>query len=263
MNFLSKNEIKKSKIFEKKGYSIIKVENSVSLNYINNLIIKTVKEYLKTKKNINLNYIHKLVSINELNQFRLKVIEPLSNNELARFHYFNLARENIYSIAGNELMMQKNINLSIQFPNDNSSLLPIHSDVWSGDSPYEINLWLPLVNCYKTKSMYILEQKYYDLFKKRLKKKKTKNSLEIYNLIKNKLKWLKINYGQCLIFDQTLPHGNVINKEKQTRWSMNCRFKTLFSPYGDKKIGEFFLPITTRSMTKIGMNFKFPFDKKK
>lgn len=174
MNFLSKNEIKKSKIFEKKGYSIIKVENSVSLNYINNLIIKTVKEYLKTKKNINLNYIHKLVSINELNQFRLKVIEALSNNKLARFHYFNLARENIYSIAGNELMMQKNINLSIQFPNDNSSILPIHSDVWSGDSPYEINLWLPLVNCYKTKSMYILEQKYYDIFKKRLKKKKNK-----------------------------------------------------------------------------------------
>ena len=31
-------------------------------------------------------------------------------------------------------MMQKNINLSIQFPGDKSSLLPIHSDVWSGDS---------------------------------------------------------------------------------------------------------------------------------
>ena len=56
-------------------------------------------------------------------------------------------------------MMQNNINLSIQFPNDNSSLLPIHSDVWSGDSPYELNLWIPLVNCFKTKSMYILEKK--------------------------------------------------------------------------------------------------------
>ena len=38
-------------------------------------------------------------------------------------------------------MMQRNINLSIQFPNDKGSLLPVHSDVWSGDSPYEINLW--------------------------------------------------------------------------------------------------------------------------
>ena len=46
-------------------------------------------------------------------------------------------------------MMQKNLNLSIQCPNDNSSLLPIHFDVWSGDSPFEINLWVPLVDCYK------------------------------------------------------------------------------------------------------------------
>ena len=68
-------------------------------------------------------------------------------------------------------MMQKNINLSIQFPDDDSSLLPIHSDVWSGDPPYEINLWVPLVNCYKTKSMYILEEKYNKKFLQDMKRK--------------------------------------------------------------------------------------------
>ena len=109
--------------------------------------------------------------------------------------------------------------------------------------------------------MYILEQKNYDFFKKILKKKKIRSSLEIFNKLKNKIKQLKINYGQCLIFNQSLPHGNVVNKEKQTRWSMNCRFKTIFSPYGDKKIGEFFLPITTRAMTEVGMNYKSPFGK--
>ena len=71
-------------------------------------------------------------------------------------------------------MMQKNINLSIQLPNDKSSLLPIHSDVWSGDSPYEINLWIPLVNCFKTKSMYILNRKHNSYFLKEMKKKRSK-----------------------------------------------------------------------------------------
>ena len=137
-------------------------------------------------------------------------------------------------------MMQKNINLSIQLPNDESSLLPIHSDVWSGDSPYEINLWLPLVDCYKSKSMYLLKKKYLEKFILKLKKNKIKNSSKIFNLVKNEIQFLKINFGNFLIFDQTLPHGNVINKEKETRWSMNCRFKSMFSPYGDKKIGEFF-----------------------
>jgi len=39
---------------------------------------------------------------------------------------------------------------------------------------------------------------------------------------------------------------------------MNCRFKSLFSPYKDKKIGEFFEPITMRPVTKVAMNYKLP-----
>ena len=156
-------------------------------------------------------------------------------------------------------MMQKNINLSIQLPNDKSSLLPIHSDVWSGDSPYEINLWIPLVNCFKTKSMYILNRKHNSYFLKEMKKKKIKSSNQIFNLIKNKIQFINIKYGEFLIFDQTLPHGNIVNIENETRWSMNCRFKSIFSPYGDKKVGEFFIPITTRATTFIGQNFKYPF----
>ena len=41
-------------------------------------------------------------------------------------------------IIGNELVMQKNINLSIQLPKDESSLLPIHSDTWSGTLPLKV-----------------------------------------------------------------------------------------------------------------------------
>jgi len=39
---------------------------------------------------------------------------------------------------------------------------------------------------------------------------------------------------------------------------MNCRFKGLFTPYKDKKIGEFFEPITLRPVSKIAMSYKLP-----
>ena len=68
--------------------------------------------------------------IKDLNSFRLSLIYNLNKDQEFRYHYFNLARKSIYVLAGNELMMQKNINLSIQFPYDDSSLLPVHSDVW-------------------------------------------------------------------------------------------------------------------------------------
>jgi sporadic carbohydrate cluster 2OG-Fe(II) oxygenase len=262
-NFLNNEEKKISKEFLDKGYIIRKVSNKKSLEYITLLIKKSIQLVLKNKKHsIDLDKFHNLVSIEELNQVRLGIINNMNEDKNLRFHYFNLARDLIYILSGNELMMQKNINLSIQLPKDLSSLLPIHSDVWSGDSPFEINLWLPLVNCYSTKSMYILEQKYNKNFLEYMKKNNLSSSEEIFKVLKNKVKWLKINYGEFLIFNQSLPHGNVVNLEKETRWSMNCRFKSFFSPYGDKKIGEFFLPITTRAITEIGMNFEYPFKKK-
>ena len=261
MNFLKKKEQKKTKVFLEKGYIISKVESMSSLKYISFLISNAINQQVK-KKLVNLNKTHEKISIEELNNFRLGIINKINKDKLLRYHYFNIAREALYILAGNELMMQKNINLSIQFPNDNSSLLPIHSDVWSGDSPYEINLWVPLVNCYRTKSMYILEQKDYPNFEKIMQKKKYSSSEDIFKLVKNKVRWLNVNYGQFLIFNQALPHGNIVNIEKETRWSMNCRFKNFFSPYGDKKVGEFFLPITTRAISEIGMNFEYPFNKR-
>jgi len=259
MEFLTKEEKKITREFKSRGYIIAKSENIKSLDCIRNKVIKIIKKKLKTKKKINLNNIHKMVNIEELNEIRLFIISSLNSDKMIKYHYFNVGKKHLFNLVGNELMMQKNINLSIQFPKDSSSLLPIHSDVWSGDSPFEINLWIPLVNCYKTKSMYILKPKDYESFLRKKNIKNINNSEKIFKLVKNKLKFLKINYGEYLIFNQTLPHGNVVNLENTTRWSLNCRFKSYFSPYGDKKIGEFFVPITTKAMTEIGLNYKEPF----
>ncbi len=261
MNFLNKKEKNLSKNFLNNGYIICKSESTNSLNFILKILNESIKNYLSTKKNINLNKVHEYIPIENLNDFRLKIIKDLNNNEMLRQNYFHIARNHLFTLAGNELMMQRNINLSIQYPNDPNSLLPVHSDVWSGDSPYEINLWLPLVNCYKTKSMYLLTQDKYRNLKKKINTKKNNSSSKIFKIISNDIKWISIKKGSFMIFNQSLPHGNVVNKEKETRWSMNCRFKSIFSPYVDKKIGEFFLPITTRAATEIGMNYKSPFKK--
>jgi len=61
-----------------------------------------------------------------------------------------------------------------------------------------------------------------------------------------------------MVFNQALPHGNRINQENETRWSMNCRFKGLFTPYNDKKIGEFFEPITIKPASVLGMSYQHP-----
>ena len=257
MNFLSKKDTKFYNDFTKKGFLIKKAESKKSSIYIINTFENVISKILK-KKNIDQNYLHKYISINDLNEFRMELYHKVNAVKDIRLHYFKIGQESLFSIVGNELMMQNKLNISIQFPNDETSLLPIHSDAWQGNSPYEANLWVPLVNCYKTKSMFILDGKYrYNYFKN--KKQFSSRSGTIYKILKNKLIWLKINKGQFLLFDQTLPHGNVLNEEKQTRISINCRFKSIFSPYKNKKIAEYFSPISLRAMTEIANKFESPF----
>ncbi len=87
---------------------------------------------------------------------------------------------------------------------------------------------------------------------------RNKSSEDLYQDIKEDLEWIEIKYGEVLLFNQNLPHGNRVNTENETRWSMNCRFKSVFSPYGDKKLGEFFEPVTLRPASRVGMQYQYP-----
>ena len=53
-------------------------------------------------------------------------------------------------------------------------------------------------------------------------------------------------------------HGNRVNETRETRWSMNCRFKGVFTPYAEKNLGEFFEPITLRAASRIGLSYELP-----
>jgi sporadic carbohydrate cluster 2OG-Fe(II) oxygenase len=82
----------------------------------------------------------------------------------------------------------------------------------------------------------------------------------LYEDVKNDLIWLKIPYGKVLIFSPNFLHGNIVNTETTTRWSCNVRFTGLFTPYTspDKSLGSFYLPINTKPVTKLGLDYKKP-----
>mgnify|MGYP001115852134 CR=1 FL=1 len=260
--FATETEKKLTKEYLEKGYIIRTIDDVEALDWIRNqfacLIIEALPEVEGVETKDLLNDIHKYVPVSDLNNFRLKIIQKINSINGFREMYFRVARNYLDILVGNELAMQLRINLSIQLPQDDSSLLPVHSDIWSGDSPYEVVVWLPLVDCYRSKAMYILPPENYIELDQQFKDKAGSSSENLYQAIKKQVQWLDVRYGELLIFDQALPHGNRLNKEEETRWSMNCRFKGVFTPYGDKKIGEFFEPITLRAASQKGMAYRLP-----
>ena len=261
-NYLTESDKKISREFLDTGYIIKKVPDKSLLDQMQLKICNIITASDVTNKKSNttdwLNNIHKSLALDLLNDYRLNIINEINGDLEFKSLYFDAAKPYLEALVGNELAMQKRINLSIQLPNDNSSLLPVHADTWAGDSAYEVVVWIPLVNCYGTKTMFILPQNKIHKLNDNFNDLAGKDAEELFQNIKDDIVWLNINYGEILLFNQSLPHGNRINKEKETRWSMNCRFKGIYTPYADKKLGEFFEPITLRAASKIGMNYKLP-----
>ena len=243
--------------YTRDGFCIVR-GNKKNINFLRDRILKIIKNELNLKNRasnpIILKNFHK-INIQNLNEIRLKIFNKMNNHEFKK-NYFFASKKYLENIVGNEISMQKKINLSIQLPEDESSILPVHSDTWAGDSPFEVVVWVPLMNVFRSASMFILPKKIYK--KNKFEKFNFKNNEEIYSKFKNDLKFLKLNFGEILIFNQNLPHGNIVNKENFTRWSFNCRFKSLFSPYKDKKFIEFFEPLNLKPATIDGISYKKP-----
>jgi sporadic carbohydrate cluster 2OG-Fe(II) oxygenase len=260
--FLTDTEQVLSTEYLSQGYVIRPVADVEALQWMRAQFVRLVGDALGTQLNGTaddvLNHIHRQVPVAELNTFRLKIIRDFNAMEEFRQMYFRVARPYLETLVGNELAMQLRVNLSIQFPGDDGSLLPVHADTWSGDSPFEVVVWLPLVDCYRTKAMYILPPMAAAELSHQFVERAGNSSEDLYRSIQDEVKWLEVRYGEVLVFDQALPHGNRVNQESETRWSMNCRFKGVFTPYGDKKIGEFFEPITLRAASKTGMAYRLP-----
>lgn len=260
MNFTNEAEQALGERFLRDGYVIVPAEHPDGLSRIQHAIASETAAFLKTSISGDaktfLDNIASIVTADRLNDLRVAVIGKLSSQPWVREAYFRVAQRTLENLVGNELVMQRNLSLSIQLPDDDSSLLPLHSDAWSEDSPFEAVLWIPFVDCFATKSMFVLSLEATRQWSARMHE--FSDVEKLYEAIEPEAQWLDIPYGQVLVFTHTVMHGNRVNRERTTRWSMNVRFKSLFSPYSDKRLGDFFAPISIRPVTRLGMEYQMP-----
>ena len=167
----------------KKGYFIFDIKKK---NYLK-LKSHIEKQLLKNNQKLKLENLHKLVEIKSLNRLRMNLFNNLNKSSNFKKNVFESSQQFIESCVGSEIC-SSDINLSIQMPNDETSLLEMHTDFFSGESLFQVNLWIPFVNVKKTQSMFIIDPI---------------NSYKILKKIKN------IRYKN--IFS---PYGNVSNEKK-------------------------------------------------
>tara|TARA_B100000965_G_C19602476_1_gene763618 strand:+ start:5480 stop:6208 length:729 start_codon:yes stop_codon:yes gene_type:complete len=222
------------------------------LNDINFKILKSIKSDIQKisldKKN--LNKIKKLENIHQLdfdnfNSYRLEVIKKLNNIKDIQKRFFSIFKEQLIDLFGKDISVQKNINLVIQRPHD-----PLRANFHKDAPPnslHEIVVWLPLVNCYDTMSMYLFKKNKLDLIDMSVQDKKFNQD----SFAKKHGTIFDIQFGEFIIFWTGAFHYIPINVENDTRWSLNIRYKNTFSPYGKKSYLDYFEPINYSTTTNL------------
>lgn len=241
-----------------KGFHKFKL-NFEKYSDLKKTILKITKLKLKIKK-INLAKIHNFLEIDNLNDFRLNVFQDINKDKNFKKNVYLSAKDKIDQCVGSEIC-NSDANLSIQFPQDQSSLLSMHTDFFSGESIFQVNLWIPFVDVKKTQSMFIINPKNSIKILKKIKNDKKITFNNIDKKYANKMKWIPLKEGEAILFSPNCLHGNVVNIEKNTRWSINIRYKNIFSPYSEhkneKKIGSFYKPLKLGSITNFNLHYNF------
>ena len=140
---------------EYKGFEIVKANNIHKLEELRDQVYAIVKKSLSLSSNDverELNNLHQNLSNlsdGELNDVRVKMIQQINQSLDCGELIFEAFHQHIEGSLGPDLLVQKNCNLVIQQPKDNNPS-ELHRDA-PLNSCYEMVVWVPLVDCFKTK----------------------------------------------------------------------------------------------------------------
>lgn len=238
-----------------KGYAVVDADEFEYLEKIRAQIFSLTKEIFRlpdAEPEMGLNNFHKNIEgmpLGQLNKLRIDLIQRITAECDVREQVFKAFEKSLTQLLGPDILAQKNCNLVLQPPGDpNPSEL--HRDA-PANSPYELVVWVPLVDCYGTKAMYMLD---------------LKNTEKAFaHLDANPDDWAgfeqfakslsvtpTVPFGKALIFHTGCLHGSEINSEHETRVSLNIRYKNLFSPSGLKNQLQFFSPLRVSDVARLG-----------
>ena len=238
--------------FSKCGVLIFDIED-------NEFHSKLVNEVLKCFEGAqSLSQLHEKFNETTINEKRLSGFRAINKLESWEQNYFSLASEKLTTLVGPDILIQNKLNLSVQMPFDKSSQLGLHTDVLSGESEFEIVLWVPLTDAYDTNSMYMFDYETTNEIYEAMPAFEKMGMGALFEEFHKKAHFLNLKKGEALIFSPTLFHGNVINETKHSRVSINCRFKSLFSPEfsefpTERKAGPFYKLLHLSPVTEFGI----------
>lgn len=248
-----KEPLKEKSILRDQGYIIFDAFNINAVEKFRD----TVKESLAIPK---LNSTHNYFTPKDINSARIKSFKAINNILNWPNDYSSIAKPLLNKFLGPDLAIQSKLNLSIQMPRDKTSILSMHTDSLSGQSIFEMVLWVPLTDSFETNSMYIFSPEITLEILNNMSQNEEKGMNFLFDEYSNHAKFLNIPFGKALLFSPTLFHGNILNTTDKTRVSINCRYKNIFSlesTFGERRLGSFYKILELSELSKLALSLNY------
>ena len=213
-----------------KGYKVLPISNIKTFNKLRSL-------FLKKMGFNNIKILRKKIAKMSNGDVNKLMVSLLSFNEASEM-MIDSCKDIVRDLSGNEILVQRRLNTIFNLPGKEQRRQWPHYELMSGISPFTFVLWAPFHDLDDEGGVYYYSQKNSLNIIKYEQKKGIVNSPIILDMMHNQ-KPTKLKYGEVIVFNPFILHGNVGFESKLARIACSIRFQSKTKPLFQKNTDFF------------------------
>lgn len=218
----------KDELTKGKGYAIVSIEDIENFKKLRDIFIKIMTSNKSNKISTDINFIRAKVAKMtkaEVNKHMVKLLKFTNLSEMIINSFPRL----IQNLCGNELFIQRRATIVMNVPGKGHAKQWPHYELMSGISPFTFVIWAPLHDLETNSGVYYIEEKESIKIMKEEHKKGLVNGPTVLNMMRNK-RTQPLKFGQAVIFNPFIIHGNIEFESELARIAYNVRFQSYNMP---------------------------------
>ena len=216
-------------VIKSPGYSITKIPNIKKFNQLRD---KFIEKMGIEKKSGDINSIRKDIALMNNAEVNKAMINLLSFDEASEM-MIDACGDIIKELSGSEILIQRRANNIFNLPGKNQRRQWPHYELMSGISPYTFVLWAPFHDLQDDAGVYYIDQEESFKIIKKEHDEGLVNGPTILNMMHNQ-KPAKLKYGEVIVFNPFILHGNIDFSSDLARIACSVRFQNKNKPLMQK-----------------------------
>ena len=208
------------------GYAVIPVENMETFIKLRDSFVERINISNGSEKNIE--FVRKAIAKMSKAEINKSMIDILKFTNLSEM-IVNSFPKLIESLCGKKLFIQRRATMIMNVPGEGQAKQWPHYELMSGISPFTYVIWAPLHDLEdQSGAYYINRQESLEIMKKE-QSTGLVNGPTVLNMMQ-KQKPTPLKFGQAIIFNPFIIHGNVTFSSKCARIASSVRFQSCNKP---------------------------------